>query len=113
MRPSPGRTADAQGRPRRPTPQTAPGRTTVPDLQAATRPDLVVRNFQPGPTARDARWCGDTTCIPTEEGGPCLATVIDIASRRVVGWATADHLRTEPVADALRAACKTRVRTGP
>ncbi|MEV0533959.1 IS3 family transposase [Kitasatospora sp. NPDC050463] len=41
------------------------------------------------------------------------ATVIDIASRRVVGWATADHLRTELVADALRAACRTRRPTGP
>ncbi|MFD1657444.1 hypothetical protein ACFSL4_04140, partial [Streptomyces caeni] len=34
---------------------------------------------------------------PSEEGRLYLATVIDIASRRVVGWATADHLRTELV----------------
>ncbi|MFI1621879.1 IS3 family transposase [Streptomyces lydicus] len=39
--------------------------------------------------------------------------VIDIASRRVVGWATADHLRTELVADALRAACHTRRPASP
>ncbi|MDX2946532.1 IS3 family transposase [Streptomyces caniscabiei] len=42
-----------------------------------------------------------------------MATVIDIASRRVVGWATADHLRTDLVADALTAACRQRRPTGP
>ncbi|RPE33838.1 IS3 family transposase [Kitasatospora cineracea] len=88
-------------------------RTTIPDPNAATRPDLVLRDFRPNPTALDARWCGDITYIPTEEGWLYLATVIDIASRRVVGWATADHLRTELVADALRAACRTRRPTGP
>ncbi|MEU9132590.1 DDE-type integrase/transposase/recombinase [Kitasatospora sp. NPDC048540] len=49
----------------------------------------------------------------TEEGRLHLATVIDIASRRVVGWATADHLRTGLVADALQAACRTRRPDGP
>ncbi|MFI9605014.1 IS3 family transposase [Streptomyces sp. NPDC052043] len=88
-------------------------RTTIPDLKAATRPDLVLRDFRPCPTGLDARWCGDITYIPTEEGWLYLATVIDIASRRVVGWATADHLRTELVADALRAACSTRRPDGP
>ncbi|MER7897637.1 DDE-type integrase/transposase/recombinase [Streptomyces sp. NPDC096046] len=66
------------------------------------RPDLVVRDFQPAPAGLDARWCGDITYIATEEGWLYLATVIDIASRRVVGWATADHLRTDLVADASR-----------
>ncbi|WP_181383813.1 IS3 family transposase [Streptomyces sp. NWU339] len=45
---------------------------------------------------------------PTGEGRLYLATVIDIASRRVVGWATADHLRTELVAEALQSACRRR-----
>ncbi|MFI9274874.1 IS3 family transposase [Kitasatospora sp. NPDC052896] len=88
-------------------------RTTIPDPQAAARPDLVLRDFTPDPVALDARWCGDITYVPTEEGWLYLATVIDIASRRVVGWATADHLRTELVADALRAACRTRRPSGP
>ncbi|MEU8511013.1 IS3 family transposase [Kitasatospora sp. NPDC048722] len=66
------------------------------------------RDFRPDPTALDARWCGDITYIPTGEGRLYLATVIDIASRRVVGWATADHLWTELVADALRVACRSR-----
>jgi transposase InsO family protein len=46
--------------------------------------------------------------VPTWEGWLCLATVIDIASRRVVGWASADHVRTELVADALANAVATR-----
>jgi hypothetical protein len=45
--------------------------------------------------------------------GSTLATVIDIASRRVVGWATADHLRTDLVADALTAACQQRRPSAP
>ncbi|MEU9127807.1 IS3 family transposase [Kitasatospora sp. NPDC048540] len=87
--------------------------TTIPDPRAAARPDLVLRDFQPDPTAIDARWCGDITYIPTDEGWLYLATVIDIASRRVVGWATADHLRTELVSDALRAARHRRRPNGP
>ncbi|MEY2233878.1 IS3 family transposase [Streptomyces sp. BF23-19] len=88
-------------------------RTTTPDPHAVTRPDLVLRDFRPDPAALDTRWCGDITYIATEEGWLYLATVIDIASRRVVGWATADHLRTELVADALRNACRTRRPSGP
>ncbi|MGW3654806.1 DDE-type integrase/transposase/recombinase [Streptomyces sp. NPDC005151] len=45
---------------------------------------------------------------PDRGGWLYLATVIDISSRRVVDWATADHLRIELVADALRAACRSR-----
>ncbi|MCT2544097.1 IS3 family transposase [Streptomyces atratus] len=82
--------------------------TTIPDPRAAMRPGLVVRDFHPDAAGLDTRWCGDITYIPTEEGRLYLATVIDIASRRVVGWATADHLRTELVADALTAACRQR-----
>jgi transposase InsO family protein len=82
--------------------------TTIPDPRAAVRPDLIVRDFQPDAGSLDTRWCGDITYIATEEGWLYLATVIDIASRRVVGWATADHLRTDLVADALTAACRQR-----
>lgn len=88
-------------------------RTTIPDPHAATRPDLITRDFQPNPQATNTRWCGDITYIPTDQGWLYLATVIDIASRRVVGWATADHLRTELVADALRAASHQRRPNGP
>ncbi|MEU8837321.1 DDE-type integrase/transposase/recombinase, partial [Streptomyces sp900116325] len=79
--------------------------TTVPDPRAATRPDLLGRDFQPDRTGLDSRWCGDITYVPTDEGWLYLANVIDIASRRAVGWATTDHMRTDRVADALTAAC--------
>ncbi|HEX8009161.1 MAG TPA: IS3 family transposase [Trebonia sp.] len=87
--------------------------TTIPDLDAAKRPDLIGRDFQPYPAAIDTRWCGDITYIATDEGWLYLATVIDIDSRRVVGWATADHLRTDLVTDALQQAWRTRRPHGP
>ncbi|MFD5078214.1 IS3 family transposase [Streptomyces sp. NPDC058371] len=87
--------------------------TTIPDPRAVVRPDLVVRNFAPDPDGLDTRWCGDITYVATDEGWLYLATVIDIAFRRVVGWSTADHLRTEPVADALTSACRERRPTRP
>jgi transposase InsO family protein len=83
-------------------------KTTTPDPQAPARPDLVGRDFTPNPFAVDQRWCGDITYIPTWEGWLYLATVIDIATRRVVGWATADNLRTDLVEQALRQAVATR-----
>ncbi|WNI34498.1 IS3 family transposase [Streptomyces sp. ITFR-6] len=88
-------------------------RTTIPDPRAALRPDLVPRNLQPDPAGLDAHWCGDITYIATDEDWLCLATVIDIASRRVVGWVTADHLRTDLAADALTAACRKHRPSGP
>ncbi|MFD4860611.1 DDE-type integrase/transposase/recombinase [Streptomyces atratus] len=87
--------------------------TTVPDPGAAFRPDLIVRDFQPDSTGLDTRWCGDITYVPTEEGWLCLATVIDSASRRVVGWATTSHLRTDLVADALTSAYRQRRPAAP
>jgi transposase InsO family protein len=75
--------------------------TTIPDSAAAARPDLIDRDFGPNPAAIDTRWCGDITYIYTWEGWLYLATVIDLASRRVVGWAVADHLRTDLVDAAL------------
>jgi transposase InsO family protein len=83
-------------------------KTTIADPDAETRAvDLIRRHFGTGVEV-NTRWCGDITYIPTWEGWAYLATVIDIASRRVVGWALADHLRTDLVADALRMACHQR-----
>ncbi|TKK90845.1 IS3 family transposase [Herbidospora galbida] len=87
--------------------------TTIPDPAAAGRPDLIGRTFEPDPGGLDTRWCGDITYVRTDEGWLYLATVIDIASRRVVGWATADHLRTKLVTDALRQAWRNRRPTQP
>jgi transposase InsO family protein len=76
-------------------------KTTIADPGAAARADRIRRDFTADASKLNARWCGDITYIGTWEGWLYLATVIDIASRRVVGYALADHLRTELVADAL------------
>ena len=83
-------------------------RTTIPDPAATARADLVRRDFAVNAAAVNTRWCGDITYLPTWEGWLYLATVIDIASRRIVGFAMAEHLRTELVADALTNAVATR-----
>ncbi|WP_328522688.1 DDE-type integrase/transposase/recombinase [Kribbella sp. NBC_00359] len=86
-------------------------KTTIADPDATTRPDLIDRDFgidPDRPAALDTRWCGDITYIHTWQGWLYLATVIDLASRRVVGWAVADHLRTDLVAEALSDAVNRR-----
>jgi transposase InsO family protein len=83
-------------------------RTTIPDPAATARADLIRRDFAVNAAAVNTRWCGDITYLPTWEGWLYLATVIDIASRRVVGFALAEHLRTELVADALTNAVAAR-----
>ncbi len=82
--------------------------TTVADPAAAARPDLVDRDFTVDASAVDTRWCGDITYINTWEGWLYLATVIDLASRRIVGWAVAEHLRTDLVDAALTDALNRR-----
>jgi len=72
------------------------------------RADKVRRDFTANAAAVNSRWCGDITYISTWEGWLYLATVIDIASRGVVGYAMADHLRTSLVADALANAVAAR-----
>jgi transposase InsO family protein len=77
--------------------------TTIADPAADAARDLIARQFGPGVEV-DRRYVGDITYIATWEGWSYLATVIDLASRRVVGWAFADHMRTELVTDALEMA---------
>ena len=82
-------------------------KTTVADPAAESTRDLIQRHF--GPCAEmDRRYVGDITYISTWEGWAYLATVIDLASRQVVGWALADHMRTELVEDALNMAFANR-----
>jgi transposase InsO family protein len=76
-------------------------KTTIPDPAAAARADRIRRDFTTDAGRLNSRWCGDITYIRTWEGWLFLATVIDIASRRVVGYAMADHLRTELISAAL------------
>lgn len=70
--------------------------------------NLVNRVFGPDNWELDRAWCGDVTYIRTWEGWAYLATVIDLASRRVVGWAMADNMETDLVADAMRMAIAER-----
>ena len=77
-------------------------RTTRRDRDARPAPDLVERNFTA--EASDRLWVADITYVPTWAGFVFLAVVLDAFSRRVVGWAMADHLRTELVLDALNMA---------
>jgi len=58
--------------------------------------------------APDRKWCCDITYVPTEEGWLYLAAVIDLCSRRIVGWAMADHLRAELCLEALSMAIQRR-----
>jgi putative transposase len=82
-------------------------KTTIPDPAAQRARDLIQRDFAPRPET-DRRYAGDITYIATWEGWAYLATVIDLSSRRVVGWALADHMRTSLVEDALSMAFTTR-----
>lgn len=78
-------------------------RTTVADPAAAKVPDLLGRDFTAA--VPNTKYVGDITYLPLASGGNLyLATVIDCCSRRVAGWAIAEHMRTELVEDALNAA---------
>jgi putative transposase len=81
-------------------------RTTVADPAAMPWPNVVARQFA-APTL-DRLWVGDITYVPTHEGWLYLAVLLDACSRRVVGWAMADHLRTELALDALQMAIRRR-----
>lgn len=73
--------------------------TTVRDEATRPAPDLVDRDFTAsGP---DQLWVADITYVPTWAGFLYLAVVLDVWSRRIVGWAMATHLRKELVLDAL------------
>ena len=82
-------------------------RTTLPEPSNQKVPDLLGRDFTaPAP---NRRYVGDITYLPIADGTNLyLATVIDCYSRRLAGWAVADHMRTELVEDALKAAAAAR-----
>jgi putative transposase len=66
-------------------------RTTIADPETKAM-NLLARHFGPENLTLDTTWAGDITYVRTWEGWAYLATVIDLASRRVVGWAMADHM---------------------
>ena len=79
-----------------------PWRTTIPDLEAQRRPDLVQRDFSAA--GRNELWVADFTYLRCWEGLVFFAFVVDAYSREVVGWQFAAHMRTGLVLDALRMA---------
>ncbi len=81
-------------------------RTTFPGPDGYTIPDLVGRRFEPG--APDVAWCQDITYVATHEGWLYVASVLDLGSRRLLGYSMADHMRTELVLDALDMAVAAR-----
>ena len=99
------RGAGLQGVSRRPAPK-----TTTRSKQDEARPDLVERDF----TAEepDQLWVADITYVPTASGFLYLAVVLDVFSRRIVGWSMAHHLRTELVLAALEMAVEQRKPSG-
>jgi putative transposase len=83
-----------------------PWRTTISDPAAVPRPDLVCRDFTA--QAPDRLWVGDFTYLRCWEGRLFFSFVIDVFSRKIVGWQLASHMRTDLVLDALRMALGTR-----
>jgi putative transposase len=86
------------------TPKTSDGKATKP------APNLLAN--QPLPEQVNQAWAGDITFIPTASGWIYLAVVIDLCSRRIVGWSLAGHMRRELVIDALNNALQSRTIPG-
>ena len=99
------RVADLRGVSRRKSP-----RTTRREPTALPAPDLVERDFTA--TGPDELWVADITYVATWAGFLYLAVVVDAWSRRVIGWAMAQHLRTELVLTALEMAIRQRRPSG-
>jgi putative transposase len=85
-------------------------RTTIPDPKAPPAPDLVERKFEA--ERPNALWLADLTYVPTSEGYLFLGLVMDMFSRRIVGWSMRDDLKAELVVDALAMAVTRRRPTG-
>jgi putative transposase len=80
--------------------------TTVRDRGVQPAPDLVHRDFVA--SAPNQLWVADITYVPTWAGFLFLSVVLDVFSRRIVGWAMANHLRAELILDALEMAIARR-----
>lgn len=82
--------------------------TTKPDPTAPPLPDLVGRLFDPDDI--DHTWVGDVTYIPTGEGWLYLASVIDLGSRRLIGYSMSQRADTAHITDAVQMAVAARGR---
>lgn len=74
----------------------------------ANRPSPNLLTAEPSPTRINQVWAGDITHIPTSKGWRYLAIVIDLHSRKIIGWSLADHMRAELVCAALEQALGSR-----
>jgi putative transposase len=83
-------------------------KTTRRDPSHVPAADLVERDFRA--EAPDELWLTDLTYIATDEGWLYLCSILDVFSRRLLGWSLADHMRTELCTDALDAAAMVRNR---
>jgi transposase InsO family protein len=81
-------------------------RTTDSRHDHPVAPNLLDRNF--AAERPDTVWLADLSYIPTGEGWLYLAAIEDLATREIVGWGMADHLRAELACDALRTALQRR-----
>ena len=79
-------------------------RTTVPAQDLDARPDLLGRDFTADEPGR--KWCGDITYVSTWTGFIYLATVLDCCTKKVVGYAMADHMHTSLVCQAIDMAAR-------
>ena len=81
-------------------------RTTIRRPETRPAPDLVKRDFSA--KAPDQLWVADVTYVPTAAGFVYLAVILDVFSRRVVGWKVTNHMRTELVLNTLEMALSQR-----
>jgi putative transposase len=81
-------------------------RTTTPDIKAPLAPDLVNRDFTAAKP--DQTWVADITYVPTHEGWLFLAAVMDLYSRKIVGWSMREDLEAPLVVDAISMAIARR-----
>jgi len=96
------RSDDLQGK----SPRKRHPRTTDSGHHHPIAANVIQRDFTA--TAPNQKWLADITYLETGEGWLYLAAVLDCFSRRIVGWAAADHMRSELVEEALKHALQTR-----
>lgn len=85
-------------------------RTTDSRHDQPVAPNLLARDFHAARPNR--KWVADITYVPTDEGWLFVAAVLDLCSRRIVGWSMADHMRAQLVGDALQMAMARRQHSG-
>lgn len=81
--------------------------TTDSEHKHAVAPNVLERRFEGW--APDAAWCADVTYVATAEGWLYLACVLDLGTRRIVGWSMSERMKADLVYDALKMACWLRL----